>query len=535
MKRIFTLVCAVFAVVTMAARVVEMPRFKTSSYNQRILRSIELSDTATVVNFSFLHHPNYWCCSNSMSIKGNVTGKNYRLLRTDGYNIGEKKFMPASGRYDFKMIFEPVAETDTLINLIETKQGEICDMITDIDLTGKVPAGKILTRISGTYPKSEGFVVLVAASSNPYNDKLLWIPVDDGEFHYDFYTDGNPMAYEIQDGLSRFNGIFISGNFFTGDSAVVLNGKLDEHGEFDKFEVSAPEGSMTDCYSGVRKEMSTMWNTCPMKIKRDSLEAAKKYNVPELYALEERLQQHPEERDSIESQILKIYQSGKMRMPEGEAVDKELDEYIKNDMLRAEIDKAIAADNIAGLFMLVHKAWFTRDASPIVDAWRKVYSDKYPGHPYTEYMKSLDKTVDPVPGNRFNDFSAPDFNGVVHTLSDEIKGRIAVIDLWASWCGPCRRNSKALVPVYDEFASKGFTIVGVARESGSQAAAVHAAEQEGLKWLNLVDVDDKNGVWAIYRRQNAAGGLFLVDENGVIVAADPTPDEVREYLEKRLK
>lgn len=278
-----------------------------------------------------------------------------------------------------------------------------------------------------------------------------------------------------------------------------------------------------------------MWNTCPIKIKRDSLEAAKKYNVPELYALEERLQRHPEERDSIEPQILNIYQSGKMRTPEGEAVEKELGEYIENDMLRAEIDKAMAADNIAGLFMLVHKAWFARDASPIVDAWRKIYSDKFPGHPYTEYMKSLDKTVDPVPGNRVNDFSAPDFNGVIHTLSEEIKGRIAVIDLWASWCGPCRRNSKALVPVYDEFAPKGFTIVGVARESGRPAAAVHAAEQEGLKWLNLVDVDDKNGVWAIYRRQNAAGGLFLVDENGVIVAADPTPDEVREYLEKRLK
>ena len=57
-------------------------------------------------------------------------------------------------------------------------------------------------------------------------------------------------------------------------------------------------------------------------------------------------------------------------------------------------------------------------------------------------------------GERFIDFTAPDANDEMHTLSEEIKGKIALIDLWASWGGPCRREAMSMKPLYESYKDK---------------------------------------------------------------------------------
>ena len=70
----------------------------------------------------------------------------------------------------------------------------------------------------------------------------------------------------------------------------------------------------------------------------------------------------------------------------------------------------------------------------------------------------------PGPGGRYVDFEVPDLGGSKVRLSDIIKGKIAVIDLWASWCMPCRAKAKMMIPIYEKYKDRGFEIVGVARE-----------------------------------------------------------------------
>ncbi len=70
-------------------------------------------------------------------------------------------------------------------------------------------------------------------------------------------------------------------------------------------------------------------------------------------------------------------------------------------------------------------------------------------------------------------------------LSDIIKGKVAVIDLWASWCMPCRAKAKAMIPIYEKYKDRGFEIVGVA--TGVQE---HGSSETGYKTgrLSLVAV-----------------------------------------------
>ena len=98
-------------------------------------------------------------------------------------------------------------------------------------------------------------------------------------------------------------------------------------------------------------------------------------------------------------------------------------------------------------------------------------------------------------GGSYIDFTAPDLEGNMVKLSDQIKGKVALIDLWASWCGPCRRLSSSMIPVYETFKDKGFTVVGIARENNNTDAMKKAIEQDKYPWLNLVELNDKGNIW----------------------------------------
>jgi len=159
---------------------------------------------------------------------------------------------------------------------------------------------------------------------------------------------------------------------------------------------------------------------------------------------------------------------------------------------------------------------------------------KYPDHPYTSLSKSMLEALKRIQvGNRFVDFSLPDLDGNIHQLSKVIEGKYAVIDLWASWCGPCIMGSRELLPIYEEFKDNGFTICAVAREFKNTDQMVRRIEAEGFSWVNLVELDDRNNIWLQYG-VSGGGKKFLVDDKGIILTIDPKPHVIREILTERL-
>ena len=164
------------------------------------------------------------------------------------------------------------------------------------------------------------------------------------------------------------------------------------------------------------------------------------------------------------------------------------------------------------------------------------YTSKYPGHPYDSIAKDLIGAVDRIKvGGKFIDFTLPDLNGNNITLSKSIEGKIALIDLWATWCGPCITTSKSMVPIYNEFKNSGFTIIGVAREFYNTNQLKETLEREKFPWTNLVELNNQNRIWIKYGIPTAGGATFLVDKDGKILAIRPTAEEVRNILAEKLK
>lgn len=166
----------------------------------------------------------------------------------------------------------------------------------------------------------------------------------------------------------------------------------------------------------------------------------------------------------------------------------------------------------------------------------KNISAKFPNHPYNQTAKNLIGALDEIKvGGKFIDFTLPDLNGNSITLSKSIAGKIALIDLWASWCSPCISTSRSMIPVYNEFNDLGFTIIGVANEIDNTDRLKKTLEREKFPWINLIELDNKNSIWFKYGIPGAGGGTFLVDKDGKILAVKPSAEEVRKILTEKLK
>ena len=162
-------------------------------------------------------------------------------------------------------------------------------------------------------------------------------------------------------------------------------------------------------------------------------------------------------------------------------------------------------------------------------------SKEYSNHPYTEKVgKMLESHESIRVGGKYIDFSAPDLKGNVVKLSDLIKDKVTLIDLWASWCAPCIKKSISVIPVYEEYKDRGFTVVGVARESENSKKMEKVIERHKFPWPNLIELNDQNEIWRKYNLSFSGGGTFLVDKDGSILAINPSEEELRTILQKRL-
>lgn len=170
-------------------------------------------------------------------------------------------------------------------------------------------------------------------------------------------------------------------------------------------------------------------------------------------------------------------------------------------------------------------------AKDIIDVYNQVYANKFADNDIDNYMQNWILSQSIKVGDSFIDFTAPDVNGVMHTLSEEIKGKVALIDLWASWCGPCRRESMSMIPLYEKYKDKGFTVVSVARES-RQKDMEAAIKKDGYPWLCLLELNDAGKIWEKYGVGNGGGAIFMVDKEGKILAVKPSAEEVEAILKK---
>ena len=166
-----------------------------------------------------------------------------------------------------------------------------------------------------------------------------------------------------------------------------------------------------------------------------------------------------------------------------------------------------------------------------------LYHDKlinyYPGHPIHEQIATAETAYRLQPGKPYIDYKVRNTNGQLVPISTLIQGKVALIDLWASWCGPCRRHSIAMIPVYEKYKDKGFTVVAIAREQKADAMQ-KAMERDSYPWPSLLELNDENGVWRKNGADNSGGAMYLIDRDGTILSTSTDAEELEPIIKKAL-
>jgi thiol-disulfide isomerase/thioredoxin len=152
----------------------------------------------------------------------------------------------------------------------------------------------------------------------------------------------------------------------------------------------------------------------------------------------------------------------------------------------------------------------------------------YPNDPYVKHLN------DRLKGALFSGMEAPEISmkdpdGNIRRLSD-LRGKVVMIDFWASWCGPCRRENPNVVRLYKKYHDKGFEIYSVSLDK-EKSAWLKAIKDDGLVWPN--HVSDLNG-WTSSGGKTygimSVPSTVLVDKDGKIIARNLRGPELERKL-----
>jgi peroxiredoxin len=209
------------------------------------------------------------------------------------------------------------------------------------------------------------------------------------------------------------------------------------------------------------------------------------------------------------------------------------------------------------------RQFITNSSDPITSMWalgtyQQVFSvsdyeelltgiaKKFPNHKGIAAMKELSerqlalqkqKSQEPEETQWINkqapDLSLPDVNGNEVKLSS-FRGKYVLVDFWASWCLPCRRENPNVVNAYNKYKGKNFTILGVSLDK-EKSDWTDAIQADKLSWTQVSDLKEWNSLAVSTFDFNGIPFNVLIDPQGKVIAQSLRGDQLENKLRELLQ
>ena len=154
-------------------------------------------------------------------------------------------------------------------------------------------------------------------------------------------------------------------------------------------------------------------------------------------------------------------------------------------------------------------------------------------NPIHNTIRMLEAAFKLQTGKPYIDFEVETVDGKRINIEPLYRGKVTLIDFWASWCGPCRRHSIDLIPIYEKYKDKGFNVIAVAHEE-KLSDMTRAAEQDAYPWQSYIDLNDQLKVWQKNGLGFSGGGMYLIDSNGIILSSSTNVEDLEPLIRQAL-
>ena len=162
----------------------------------------------------------------------------------------------------------------------------------------------------------------------------------------------------------------------------------------------------------------------------------------------------------------------------------------------------------------------------------RLYAGLNPTLKKTQYGLKINnqflKTVDVLVGDKIPEFSQQNQYGKIVSIED-FKGKYVLIDFWASWCIPCRKENPNVVRAYNEFKSKGFDILAVSLDD-NKASWLKAIKNDKLEWNHVSDLGGWENVVSKTLKISEVPSNILIDKDGIVIAKNLKGEDLHKKL-----
>ena len=248
-------------------------------------------------------------------------------------------------------------------------------------------------------------------------------------------------------------------------------------------------------------------------------------------------QAYKTESAALNKEIMAMYEKGKaeeMTDEQKAEMEKTLEGLYnkQNDLIYNTIDANIT--NPVGIHLWPGNS-YSMELEQLQALAAKVPAEYKSNERIAKLLKRIEVLAKTAVGQKFTDFTLPSPEGNPVKLSDIIaKNKYTLIDFWASWCGPCRREMPNVVAAYKEYNKKGFGIVGVSLDNDAEAWK-KAIKDMGMTWDHMSDVKGWECEGAALYGVNSIPATVLVAQDGTIVERNLRGEAIKEKLAELLK
>lgn len=241
--------------------------------------------------------------------------------------------------------------------------------------------------------------------------------------------------------------------------------------------------------------------------------------------------------NDLNNQMMTIYNSmsdSTLTDEQREAKGKEM-EALQDKMI--EIIKESIKNNITnfvGIQLLKQNFYYlnVEDLDPLMSQIPAAYDND---ETIIRIKNNVEKMKATAVGQKFTDFEMKTPEGKSVKLSDYVgKGKVVLVDFWASWCGPCRREMPNLVELYAKNKKKNFEIVGVSLDQNGDSWK-EAIEKLNITWPQMSDLKYWNSEGAQLYAVSSIPHTVLIDGEGFILARGLQGEELQEKIAEVVK